>query len=76
MYLKGMLFSSFVIAATFMMLNVSSSFAGEIPVNPELYGSWNALDLEQSGMKVIDEHEPSRVVLLMKEDSEDRIMKF
>ena len=52
MYLKGMLFSSFVIAATFMMLNVSSSFAGEIPVNPELYGSWNALDLEQSGMKV------------------------
>jgi tetratricopeptide (TPR) repeat protein len=52
MYLKEVLFSSFVIAATFMVLNVSSSFAGEIPVNPELYGSWNALDLEQSGMKV------------------------
>ena len=52
MYLKEVLFSSFVIAATFLVLNVSSSLAGEIPVNPEPYGSWNALDLEQSGMKV------------------------
>ena len=26
--------------------------------------------------KLIDEHEPSRVVLLMKEDSKERIMKF
>jgi len=26
--------------------------------------------------KVIDEHEPSRVVLLMKEDFEGRVMKF
>jgi tRNA wybutosine-synthesizing protein 1 len=29
-----------------------------------------------SGYKVIDEHAPSRVVLLMKEDSPDRIMDF
>ena len=29
-----------------------------------------------SGYKLIDEHEPSRVVLLMKEDFEGRIMKF
>jgi tRNA wybutosine-synthesizing protein 1 len=29
-----------------------------------------------AGYKVIDEHEPSRVVLLMKEDFEGRIMKF
>ncbi|MBI4143445.1 4-demethylwyosine synthase TYW1 [Candidatus Woesearchaeota archaeon] len=29
-----------------------------------------------SGYKIIDEHEPSRVVLLMKEDFEGRVMKF
>ena len=29
-----------------------------------------------SGYKLIDEHEPSRVVLLMKEDFEGRVMKF
>jgi len=28
------------------------------------------------GMKIIDEQEPSRVVLLMKEDRNDRIMSF
>lgn len=29
-----------------------------------------------SGYKIIDEHEPSRVVLLMKEDFDGRVMKF
>ena len=31
---------------------------------------------QHSGYKLIDEHEPSRVVLLMKEDFEGRVMKF
>jgi len=31
---------------------------------------------EASGYKIIDEHAPSRVLLLMKEDMPDRIMKF
>ena len=31
---------------------------------------------KHSGYKLIDEHEPSRVVLLMKEDFEGRVMKF
>ena len=31
---------------------------------------------KHSGYKLIDEHEPSRVVLLMKEDYEGRVMKF
>jgi tetratricopeptide (TPR) repeat protein len=52
MYLREMLFTSFVVAATVMALVVSSSFAGETPVNPEIYGSWNALNLEQGGLKV------------------------
>ncbi len=31
---------------------------------------------KHSGYKIIDEKEGSRVVLLMKEDRDDRIMKF
>ena len=31
---------------------------------------------KHSNYKIIDEHEPSRVVLLMKEDFEGRVMKF
>src|SRR3989338_5746945 len=36
-----------------------------------------ALEIAQhAGYKLIDEHEPSRVVLLMEEDFEGRVMKF
>ncbi|MBU0461539.1 MAG: 4-demethylwyosine synthase TYW1 [Nanoarchaeota archaeon] len=31
---------------------------------------------KHSGYKLIDEHQPSRVVLLMKEDTKDRVMRF
>ena len=51
MYLRKILVTSLVVGATVMALVVSSSFAGESPVNPELYGSWNALNLEQGGLK-------------------------
>ena len=33
-------------------------------------------EAEYADYKIIDEHEPSRVVLLMKEDFEGRVMKF
>ena len=46
-----------------------------MPLHPDVKTFAEEL-AKHSGYKVIDEHEPSRVVLLMKEDNEDRIMKF
>lgn len=51
MYLRKIFFIFFVVTATVMLLLASNSSAEEIAVNPELYGSWNALNLEQNGLK-------------------------
>jgi tetratricopeptide (TPR) repeat protein len=51
MYLRKIFCIFAVITATVMVLFASSSSAEEIAVNPELYGSWNALNLEQNGLK-------------------------
>jgi tetratricopeptide (TPR) repeat protein len=51
MYLRKILLTPLVVAATVMALVVSSSFADEAPVNSEIYGAWNALNLEQGGLK-------------------------
>jgi tetratricopeptide (TPR) repeat protein len=51
MYLRKIFCIFVVVAATVMVLLSSSSSAEELVVNPELYGSWNALNLEQNGLK-------------------------
>jgi tetratricopeptide (TPR) repeat protein len=51
MYSRKMLLTPLAVAATVMALVMGSSFAGEAPVNPEVYGAWNALNLEQGGLK-------------------------
>jgi len=51
MYLRKTLLTPLVVAATVMALVISSSFADEAPVNSEIYGAWNALHLEQGGLK-------------------------
>jgi tRNA wybutosine-synthesizing protein 1 len=46
-----------------------------MPRHPEIVEFSNKI-CELTGLKIIDEKENSRVVLLMKEDCDDRIMKF
>ena len=61
MYARRMFSTSFVAIAVVMVLFVSNAFAEKKGVNPELYGSWNALDLEQGGLK-------ANLVLIIEED--------
>ena len=51
MYLRKIFCIFVVVIANVMVLLPSNSSAEEIAVNPELYGSWNALNLEQNGLK-------------------------
>ena len=61
MYLRKTLLTPLVVAATVMALVISSSFADEAPVNSEIYGAWNALNLEQDGLK-------SNLILIIQEN--------
>ncbi len=51
MYLRKIFCIFVLVAVTIILLPTSISSAEEIAVNPELYGSWNALNLEQNGLK-------------------------
>ena len=50
MFLRKILLASFVVAATVIMLAGGSSWADASGVNPELYGTWDGLELKHVGM--------------------------
>ena len=52
MFFRKISLTSFIVVATVIAVVGGSPLADKPPVNPELYGSWNLLDLEQAGMKV------------------------
>lgn len=53
--------TSFIVVATVIAVVGGSALADKTPVNPELYGSWNLLDLEQAGMR-------AKLILIIEEN--------
>lgn len=51
MFLRKISLTSFIVVATVIAVVGGKALADQSPVNPELYGSWNLLDLEQAGMR-------------------------
>jgi tetratricopeptide (TPR) repeat protein len=49
---RKILLTSFIIAATIVLLAGGSLFAEESGVDPEVYGTWDLLEVENLGMKV------------------------
>ena len=50
MFLRKILLTSFIVAATVIMLAGGSSWADASGVNPELYGTWDAVEAKTVGM--------------------------
>ena len=61
MFLRRILLASFIVAATGIMLVGGSSWADASGVNPELYGTWDAVEAKTVGMT-------GRVTLTIKEN--------
>ena len=61
MFLRRILLASFVVAATVVMLAGGSSWTDASGVNPELYGTWDAVEAKNVGMT-------GRVTLTIKEN--------
>ena len=61
MFLRRIVLASFVVAATVVMLAGASSRADASGVNPELYGTWDAVEAKTVGMT-------GRVTLTIKEN--------
>ena len=61
MFIRKILLASFVVAATVIMLAGGSSWADASGVNPELYGTWDAVEAKTVGMT-------GRVTLTIKEN--------
>ncbi|MCG6916260.1 MAG: hypothetical protein LJE89_01810, partial [Deltaproteobacteria bacterium] len=49
---KKLLITSFIIAATIVVMAAGSGFADESGVNPEVYGTWDLLEVENLGLKI------------------------
>ena len=50
MFIRRILLTSFIVAATVIMLAGGGSWVGASGVNPELYGTWDGLELKHVGM--------------------------
>ncbi|HLG24735.1 MAG TPA: 4-demethylwyosine synthase TYW1 [Candidatus Nanoarchaeia archaeon] len=68
---------TFVEVKSYMWIGMSRERLGQknMPFHSEVK-SFSEEITKHCGYRIIDEHEPSRVVLLMKEDFEGRVMKF
>lgn len=49
---RKILLTSFMITATIVVMAMGSGYAEESGVNPEVYGTWDLLEIENLGMKI------------------------
>ena len=52
MILRKILLTFLSVTATVFAIAVSSALGVETAINPEIYGSWEMMNLEQSGMRI------------------------